>query len=187
MRVVAVDLEMNQPSRNIIQIGAVCFQPDKGTIVDTFNYLVNPGEILNPEIVALTRISDEALVGMPTIKEAAESFSLFKNKHQVNSIGIVWGAGSSNDVSKIYEESKINNPFDRRIIDVKGIYQMLANASTADMRAKIGLKKACENVGINWDSTYGEPHDALADAYNTMRIYMFLSKCLKGGFDIKRS
>lgn len=185
MRVVAVDLEMNKPSNRIIQIGAVCFQPDRGLLVETFNQLINPREPIAAEITELTRIDDAKVAGMPSIVEAAEAFTTFKNRLQINAIGIVWGAGKSNDVAKIYEESGCESPFRSRIIDVKGVFQMLANSSGSKYRQKIGLNKACELVGIGWDNTYGLPHDALADAYNTMRIYMFLSKCLKGAVEIK--
>ena len=51
----------------------------------------------------------------------------------------------------------------------------------------MGLAKACETLGLGWDSKFGVQHNALADAYNTMRVYMFLSKCLKGAVDIKLS
>jgi inhibitor of KinA sporulation pathway (predicted exonuclease) len=185
MRIVAVDLEMNQPSGRIIQIGAVCFHPENGFVVDTFNQLVNPDEVISDQIIALTRISNERVIGQPNIQNAASAFSSFKKKHQINPIGIVWGAGTSNDVEKIYRESGLQSPFKSRIIDVKGVYQMLANASSATMRQNSGLLRACENMKIGWDDQYGEPHDALADAWNTMRMYLFLSKCLKGAVEIK--
>ena len=156
MKVVAVDLEMNQPSTRIIQIGAVCFRPESGELVDTFNHLVNPGEVISKEITILTRIKNE----------------------DVN-------AGLSNDIRKIYDESKIENPFKSRVIDVKGVFQMLANTSGAKMRQKVGLAKACEDMGLGWDAKFGNQHNALADAYNTMRLYMFFAKCLKGAVEIK--
>ncbi len=185
MKVIAVDLELNQPSTKIIQIGAVCFEPESGEIVDTFDQLVYPGETISPEIVTLTGIRDEAVKGKPVVAEAATSFASFKNKHTASPIGIVWGAGRSNDVRKIYDESQIESPFKDRIIDVKGVFQMYANASGAKIRSKIGLGKACEILKLGWDSKYGEQHNALADAYNTMRVYLFFSKCLKGAVEIK--
>jgi DNA polymerase III epsilon subunit-like protein len=187
MKLISIDLEMNQPSRKIIQIGAVCFDPKDGSITEIFNQLVDPGEALNPEITQLTRITDQMLFGKPSIKEAAVTLSAIKNRLQTSPIGIVWGSAESNDVRKIYEEASIESPFVGRIIDVKATFQMLANSSAAEFRSKVGLSKACNLLGIGWDEKFGKPHDALADAYNTMRVYMFLSKCLKGGFDIKRS
>jgi inhibitor of KinA sporulation pathway (predicted exonuclease) len=89
-------------------------------------------------------------------------------------------------MSKIFKESVMENPFDRRIIDVKSVYQMLANSGNAGMRSKIGLFKALQNMGIGWDHAYGPPHRALADAYNTKRAYMFLSSCMNGGFSLHK-
>jgi len=100
MRVVAVDLEMNQPSTRIIQIGAVCFQPDKGVLVDTFDRFVNPGEPIAPEIQTLTGIGDDNVRNMPTIGETSTEFSAFKQRLHISPIGIVWGAGKSNDIRK---------------------------------------------------------------------------------------
>lgn len=187
MRLIAVDLELNQPSHKMIQIGAVCFQPDKGLLVETFNQLIDPKEELSEEISALTGIKKESLLGKPDAVAAAELFTQFKKRHQANSIGIVWGGALSNDIRHIYQETGLESPFDSRIIDVKAVFQMLANATTSEMRQKAGLEKACLKVGIGWDDKFGAPHDALADAYNTYRIYMFLSKCLVGGFNLKRS
>jgi DNA polymerase III epsilon subunit-like protein len=185
MKLVVVDLEMNQPSSRIIQIGAVCFRPEAGELIDTFDQLVHPGESISPEIVALTGISDEAVAQTPKIQVAAEKFVAFKKQHQASPIGIVWGAGLSNDVRKIFDEAQIESPFRSRIIDVKGVFQMYANASGARIRQKVGLSKACEILQLGWDEKFGPPHRALADAYNTVRLYLFFSKCLKGGVEIK--
>src|ERR1019366_2782990 len=103
-----------------------------------------------------------------------------------NPIAIVWGQGRSNDVFKIYDEANVKSPFSQRVIDVKATFQMLANTSTNEMRSKVGLGKACELLGIGWDGRFGKQHDALADALNTFHVYNFLSKCLKGGFNIKK-
>jgi hypothetical protein len=42
---------------------------------------------------------------------------------------------------------------------------MYANASGAKIRSKIGLGKVCEILKLEWDSKFGEQHNALADAY----------------------
>lgn len=187
MRLIALDDEFNQPSGKLIQIGAVCFQPDTGKVVDSFMTFVNPQEPINPEITTLTRITDAMTTSSPTVAVAAQMLTTFKQHHQINAIPIVWGAGMSNDVRRIYDEAGVESPFGPRIIDVKATFQMLANACNNEMRQKVGLKKACNIVGIGWDSKHGEPHDALADAWNTYRIYMFLSACLKGSYSIQKS
>ena len=186
MRLVVVDLEMCQPSCRIIQIGAVCFEPDSGKVVDTFDLLVNPGEVISDEIIALTRITNERVANAPDIVGAAQQFTDWKKTYQINPIGVTWGAGLYNDISLIYHESKLESPFDKRIIDTKAVYNMLANSSNAAMRGKVGLGKAIMNVGLKWNHTFGAPHDALADAWNTYFMYMFLSKCMKQGFEASK-
>lgn len=188
MRLIAVDLELNQPSGKIIQIGAVCYN-STGELVNTgiFNTFVDPKESIDPFITTLTKITDDDVKNSPNILEAAQLFSRFKNDLKASPIGITWGgAGSkSNDIRKIFEEAGIENPFKPRIIDIKCVYQMFANSSSQKFKSKVGLETACNLMKIGWDSVYGEPHNALADAYNTMRLYMFFSKCLKGGIEIK--
>lgn len=189
MRLISLDCEFNQPSKRTIQIGALCFQPDNGKIVEEFMVYVNPKEPISPEITELTRITDQMMTEtpQPDIIQAANYLTAFKQRLQINAIPIVWGAGDSNDVKRIYDEAKVESPFVRRIIDVKAVFQMLANVSNNEMRQKVGLGRACDIVGIGWDKSHGMPHDALADAYNTMRIYLFLSKCLKGGYEMGKS
>lgn len=188
MKLMAIDCEFNQPSKKVIQIGAVCFQPDNRLIVEEFMTYVNPGEPISQEIEQLTRITNAIMTETPhmNIVEAAKALTEFKHRLQINPIAIVWGAGKSNDVRKIYEEAGVDNPFKDRIIDVKAIFQTLANVCNNEMRSKVGLAKACHLTGIGWDARWGAPHDAQADAHNTMRLYMFLSHCLKGGFGIVR-
>ena len=185
MKLICVDLELTQPNSKIIQIGATCFDPVTGKVHDLFDQYVNPGEPISEEISILTGIYDEDVAGSPNIVQAAKDFTEFKNKNQANPVAVVWGAGLSNDVKRIYDEAGIDSPFRTRILDVKGVFNMLANASTSEFKSKIGLEKALNLVGLDWFEVYGPPHNAFADAYNTMRLYMFLSKCLKGAVSIK--
>ena len=43
-------------------------------MAETFNTFVSPGRILNPEIIQLTGITDEMLVGAPGQEEALRAF-----------------------------------------------------------------------------------------------------------------
>jgi DNA polymerase III alpha subunit (gram-positive type) len=188
VRLIALDCEFNQPSGKLIQVGAVCFQPE-GYIVEHYMQYVNPGEPLNPEITKLTRITEQDMTDNKHVTAAVAATSLtdFKTRLKINAIPIVWGAGKSNDVRRIYEEGDVESPFTGRIIDVKGAFQMLANACNSEMRQKIGLQRALNTVGLGWDYLHGEPHDAHADAFNTYRMYMFLSTCLKVSYQAQKT
>ena len=54
---------LNTSSARIIEIGAV--KLEKGTIVDSFEELVDPGEPLKPKITEVTHITDAMLSGKP--------------------------------------------------------------------------------------------------------------------------
>ncbi|MCI9156538.1 MAG: PHP domain-containing protein, partial [Lawsonibacter sp.] len=73
--IVCFDIEttgLNRKYEVIIEIGAVVLK--NGEITDTFNTFVSPGRILNPEIIRLTGITDEMLVGAPSQEEALRAF-----------------------------------------------------------------------------------------------------------------
>lgn len=187
VNIIALDCEFNQPSKKLIEVGAFVFRHDFKE-VKTFQTYVNPGEQINPEITELTGIGQTEVDKAPHVASVVFKLLDFKHQKQINAIGVVWGSGEdSNDISKIFTEANVENPFARRVIDVKGVYQMLANHSSADMRARVGLGKALNNMGLLWDDRFGPPHRALADAYNTFRAYRHLAKCLKGGFDLHKS
>ncbi len=80
---VVVDLETTggAPSQgeSIIEIGAV--KISGGTVVDTFQTLVDPGRPLPRFITRLTGISDEMLAGQPRIRQALPDFARFAGEH----------------------------------------------------------------------------------------------------------
>jgi inhibitor of KinA sporulation pathway (predicted exonuclease) len=70
---VSLDLELNQPSRRVIQIGAVIGNIRTGEIVSRFNSKVSPDEELSPAIAELTKINQEEVDVAPKLREAYES------------------------------------------------------------------------------------------------------------------
>jgi len=76
--IVCFDIEttgLNKKQEVIIEIGAVVLK--NGEVTDQFNTFVSPGRILSPEIIHLTGINDEMLVGAPSQKEALKAFLAF--------------------------------------------------------------------------------------------------------------
>ncbi|MGI5963147.1 MAG: PolC-type DNA polymerase III [Lawsonibacter sp.] len=76
--IVCFDLEttgLNKKEEVIIEIGAVILK--NGEILDRFNTFVSPGRILSPEIIRLTGITDEMLIGAPSQEEALRAFLSF--------------------------------------------------------------------------------------------------------------
>ena len=176
MKLMAIDCEMNQPSGKLIQIGAVAFDPLTGEILDRVAAYVNPGEQLNPEITTLTRITQEKVDGGLTPEQAYRLLKQFAETNKVFRNPVVWGSGDSNDAKEIYKQSGVQeeNFMGHRVIDVKTICQIRSIVLKGDVAG--GLREYLKRIGRQWDPKYGEPHDALADALNTVHCFMMYSE-----------
>ena len=76
--IVCFDIEttgLNKKHEVIIEIGAAVLK--NGEVTETFNTFVAPGRILSQEIIHLTGITDEMLVGAPSQEEALRAFLAF--------------------------------------------------------------------------------------------------------------
>jgi inhibitor of KinA sporulation pathway (predicted exonuclease) len=184
MKLIVLDCEFNQPSGKLIQWGAVVYNTNKGKIIDFDRIFVKIDEALSSDITKLTAITDSALKRRGvTHEQAALMLCTLKKKHQANKCAVVWGGGCSNDVTKVFEGSGVESPFVSSTIDVKALYRAYAacKGNTAG-----GLGKSLSEIGLDWNSVHGYPHDALADAYNTARMYHFLSRCMAAGVTLTR-
>lgn len=173
---VCFDLEMNQPSDKIIQIGAVIGNIRTGQIIETFDRLVSIDEPLcvDPkicDIVKLTGITDQDLKnhGVPLIKAYKELIYIL-DKYKVQKMPMVWGIGDVNTLrTQVLQQEKMKFYFNRRFIDIKSLYQMYMHINNESMPA--GLKKACNKLGIKFT---GDAHNASVDALNTFKVAHFL-------------
>lgn len=172
MNILTIDLEMNQPSRKVIQVGAAVYTVT-GVLVEKFETFVDPEEPINPEITTLTGVKDSDVVGAPKVKEAYEMLEFIHAKHKCFTNPLVWGSGVRNDSLTIYEQSGVDRPnfMGYRVLDVKSIFQSVQMTNNKTVRG--GLKKCCETLGIGFEGQY---HTALADAMNTFRVWHFLMK-----------
>ncbi len=67
--IVALDLELNQPSRRLVQIGAVLGNVRTGEVVSQFDLKVNPREPFSLRIAELTGISPQEVESAPSLAE----------------------------------------------------------------------------------------------------------------------
>ncbi len=187
MNIIALDIELNQPSRKIIQIGAACFDARSATLMDRFNVYVNPGEPINPEITRLTGITDKDVSNGLTIDEAYNELKAFHKKHKPFRNPIVWGSGVRNDSSTIHDEyvASLGNIYTVdipenfmgfRVIDVKSIYQSVAIFENSQYSG--GLKDVMKKLGMEFE---GQEHQALPDAMNTFRVWYHLMRIFHDG------
>lgn len=174
--VIALDLEMNQPSRSIIEIGAVAGNIATGQLLGRFNTRVRlpDGEELDPRIQALCDISPESLTEAPSLPNAFNDLLAWLDRYPDRWLNpVVWGHGDV-DCLASQLETPVMPYFGRREMDVKTIYCAWRIAQGS--RPEGGLARAMTHLGLHFD---GRKHRAVDDAYNTFRIWAALQKQFK--------
>jgi inhibitor of KinA sporulation pathway (predicted exonuclease) len=176
----SLDLELNQPSGKIIQIGAVSGHLLSGKVIETFSCFIKIDEPLNARIIKLTGITEDDLSSGISLKEGYLQLAAIHSKNKAFMNPIVWGGGDS---LAIRDELESNNSdffkerdfcFGRRWIDIKTIYQMYRFANGLKMQS--GLSKSLGRLGLQFK---GKKHNALDDAANTFHLASQLLKRLK--------
>lgn len=177
----ALDLEMNQPSRKIIQVGAVVGNIETGQILDRFSVFVNPKEKIAKSITELTKITQEDVDNGLTLEEAYYQLRAFHEKHSSFINPITWGGGDSQEILnqltkpllyKLLVFFKLKDPIDfawcfgRRWIDVKTMFVSWRFANRQQIQG--GLAKSLLKVGLRF---HGQKHNARDDAENTFHMY----------------
>lgn len=177
MKLTCIDLEMNQPSGKIIQIGAVIGDTITGVISHRFSVFVNPHEKLNPEIIELCGISQEQVDQGIELEAAYLKLKEFhKNSDFINPV--TWGGGDSQELyDQLLEDTKKDWCFGRRWIDAKtmAVTHMIAKK---DRVLKGGLSSTMKNYGLKFQ---GRAHDALVDAENTFKMYNHMLYLIRTG------
>lgn len=176
MIITYVDIEMEQPSQEIIEIGWFIGNPVTGKEVIKNNALINIGKPLSSFITSLTGIDDVMLSTAGTLQEACNSLLTDHRTYSDFMNPATWG-GSDIEFIKSqlvdYPELllQMNLGFGRRWIDVKTIYQAYRMAK--QLSIKSGLAKSLTRVDLKFEGT---KHRAADDAYNTFRIHRELLK-----------
>jgi inhibitor of KinA sporulation pathway (predicted exonuclease) len=169
--IVALDLELNQPSGRIVQIGAVLGNVRTGEIVSHFDVKVNPGEPLSSRIAELTGISTLELESAPGLAVAGEALAAWiRPRDSVRILNpLTWGGGDTVILREQLALSEERWIFGRRWIDVKTLYVAWRMAHCREISG--GLAKAMTKLGLAFQ---GRKHNALDDALNTFRMYRAL-------------
>ncbi len=172
--IVSLDLEYNQPSKRLIQIGAVIGDLTTSAVADRFSVFVNPAEALAPEIVKLCGIQQRDVDNAPDIHEAYRRLVTwlkpYKNRRSLNPL--TWGGGDSEDLRGavgLSREDLSTWVFGRRWLDVKTVFN--AWRAAHQRPGDGGLAKSMTKLGLAFQ---GRRHNALDDAENTFVIYMAL-------------
>jgi inhibitor of KinA sporulation pathway (predicted exonuclease) len=168
VRIVIIDLELNQPSREIIQIGAASVDLVSRKICRVFDEVANPGEPPSAFIADLTGISAEDVNGARPLRDVLHSFwKAFQSSNTSSRIG-AWGS----DVDWLVEASRklgVSVPSGLHVWDVKTIVKFFRAAQGQSIRRGVGLAKVAENLSIPFE---GRHHNAYSDADMAAKILL---------------
>ena len=178
MKFLALDLELNQPSNKIIQVGiSIADITDEKREYLTRAWYVDPGEPITEFITELTGITDDDVKNKSnTLQEIADDISRLSKENDVFVNPVTWGGGDSIELLETFKNNNVHFPhFGRRWIDVKTwyVYLMLARYKTTSG----GLASAMGEFKIPFE---GKAHRADVDAYNTLRFFFHLLKRQQG-------
>lgn len=168
---VALDLELNQPSQRIIQLGAVIGHFPTGRVVDEFCAFVNPGEALDPRIIELTGVQQEDVDGAGPLVQAYDELvawlAPYAADRQLNPL--TWGGGDSHSLRQALGLADERWVFGRRWTDVKTLYVAWRTSRGDEPRG--GLARAMTKFNLAFE---GRKHNARDDARNTFRMFVAL-------------
>jgi len=180
MKYIILDLEFNQPSRALIEIGAVCINLKTGFQISAFSQFVNPGEKLSDAIIELTGIKDEDLVNAELLPFVLDNFWKWVEEQNIRNISS-WGT----DYYTLIEESKKSNvryPDKLRFLNIKEFASVFRSCYSAAKQTG-GLKKTMELFGLEFE---GKQHRALTDSAQTARLLFLLKENMRKFLDIQK-
>lgn len=170
MNLISIDLEMNKPKNEIIQVGWVIFDVKTGKVKNKSMYIVHTNEPIDPFITNLTGLTQTDCTCPPqNLQYVYQKMVKDINDWQCTKHPIQWGLDHYELRKQLGLEWK-DYIFRPRGIDVKALYQswamILPNGKTV-----AGLAKAMENLNMKFQ---GEEHRAHHDAHNTVLVYLKL-------------
>lgn len=177
MNIISLDLEMNQPSNTIIQVGAVVGNLSTGQIFETLNFYTNTDEKITDYIRTLTKIDNDVLMekGQSLVsiynqlKKVHNYYDCFRNP-------LTWGGGDSLLLKKqlLLKDEQIDWVFGDRWLDSKTVFQTYCVAN--NIKPQSGLAKSMTKLGLRF---IGTKHNAMDDAKNTFVIMHELIRRMK--------
>lgn len=171
----ALDLEMEQPSGEIISIGVTI--PDLGC----YNYFITPSQPLSQFIKDLTGYDDHMFCWDKSRKECFQSFTNLMNdavrmtrEHSYSELcksPLTWGQG---DTPLLIEELRTHGIdysafLGRRCIDVKTVYLMDRLYQGFALNNRTSLSSAAKTLKI--DMEFHKAHNSMDDAILTREVF----------------
>jgi inhibitor of KinA sporulation pathway (predicted exonuclease) len=173
---VCLDLEMNQPSKKIIEIGVVVANVKERKILAKQHFFVNPNEQLHWMIKRLTSIRQSDVDSAKDLLGAYKDLCLFLAPFKFRKLIIIWGGNDFDILKSQLDQARgeFKWIFGDRCIDAQTIHLNLALAKGEPCSG--GLSKALKKYGLYFK---GRKHRAADDAYNTMILWFKMLNRLK--------
>ena len=171
MTILVIDLELNQPSEKIIELGYVIGDPISKNILLKRSILIDPLEKLSLDIIKLTNITQEMVDGSSSLRDAYKT--MMNDLSHFNTLPLIhqWGIPDAFLLRNQLNDSNLWK-FGRRWIDIKALYQTYAIINSENFHG--GLRKSAAKIGIRMSKE--EAHRADYDAEISFYVYCDLAK-----------
>lgn len=174
----ALDLEMNQPSGKIIQVGvAVGSANDRRDQYITKKWYIDPKEPLDQFIIDLTGITQNDISTYCVSHETvARELGELIREHKTFVNPVTWGGGDSSELLSEFCKNHADFPhFGRRWIDVKTWYTLHMLCKGKNPTG--GLSSAMGQYKLQF---IGRAHQADIDATNTLALFFKILERQRG-------
>ena len=174
----ALDLELNQPSGRIIQVGiAIGKADDKFENYVVKKWYIDPKEPISEFIIGLTGITDNDIrANCVSYETVAREIGELIREHKTFINPVTWGGGDSVELLQEFSKQCVDFPhFGRRWIDTKTWYTFLMLSRNKNPSG--GLASAMGQFKLHFK---GEAHRADIDAANTLALFFKLLERQRG-------
>lgn len=143
---------------SIIEIGAVKIKD--GKIIERYDELINPGKVLNDEIIKITGINNEMLIGKRNEEECIKDFTKWIGKLPIVAHNAKFDISFVDKAIEKYNLEKLSNV----VIDTLGLSRYLESSERYH-----NLATLVKRYNIPWDEN--KHHRADYDSEGTASIF----------------